>query len=113
MGGCPKEDYSQKMKYELLIRPEAEKDLKESFVWYEDKRIGLGFNFLLQFEAGLHFITRNPTVSSKKYKDVRMYLLKRFPFKLFYLVNKNQIIVLAVLHSKRRPSLLKKRARGK
>jgi plasmid stabilization system protein ParE len=29
------------MKYKVIIRPEAENDLKEIFLWYEDKRKGL------------------------------------------------------------------------
>jgi len=50
------------MKYELVIRPEAEQDLTESFAWYEDKRKGLGYDFLLQVDAGLRFIARNPEI---------------------------------------------------
>lgn len=44
------------MKYPVLIRPEAESDLEEAFSWYENKRRGLGYDFLLQVEAGLRFI---------------------------------------------------------
>jgi len=36
------------MKYRIIVRPEAENDLKEAFFWYEDKRQGLGHDFLLQ-----------------------------------------------------------------
>lgn len=32
------------MEYEIILRPEAEKDLTDAFAWYEDKRKGLGFN---------------------------------------------------------------------
>ncbi len=34
------------MKYKVVIRPETENDLKEAFSCYEDKRKGLGYNFL-------------------------------------------------------------------
>jgi len=30
------------MKYRVIVRPEAEDDLKEAYSWYEDKRTGLG-----------------------------------------------------------------------
>ncbi|NWF50541.1 MAG: type II toxin-antitoxin system RelE/ParE family toxin, partial [Ignavibacteriaceae bacterium] len=30
------------MKYRIIVRPEAEGDLSEAFLWYEDKRKGLG-----------------------------------------------------------------------
>ncbi len=35
------------MKYRAFIMPEAESDLKETFSWYEGKRVGLGYDFLL------------------------------------------------------------------
>ncbi len=41
------------MKYKAIIMPEAENDLNETFSWYEDKRVGLGYDFLLQVDAGL------------------------------------------------------------
>ena len=34
------------MNYKLIVRPEAEQDLNETFKWYEDKRKGLGYDFL-------------------------------------------------------------------
>jgi plasmid stabilization system protein ParE len=97
------------VKYRLIIRPEAEDDLKEAYSWYEDKRTGLGRDFLLQVDAGLNFIARNPTIYTIEYKETRKHLIKRFPYKIIYLVEKDQIKVLAVIHGSRRPALIKKR----
>lgn len=95
------------MKNRVIIRPEAENDLKEAFSWYEDKRKGLGYDFLLQVDAGLRFIERNPEISPPEYKGTRKHLIKRFPYKMIYLVEKERIIVLAVIHGKRNPNLTK------
>ena len=97
------------MKYKVIARPEAEDDLKEAFYWYEDKRTGLGYDFLLQVDAGINFIYRNPEIHSIEYKGTRKHLIKRFPYKIIYLVEEEKIIILAVLHGKRRPDLIKKR----
>ena len=48
------------MKHEVIIRPEAESDLADAFSWYEEKRKGLGFDFLLQVEAGLKVLEKSP-----------------------------------------------------
>lgn len=80
------------MRHRAIIRPEAENDLKEAFSWYEDKRQGLGHDFLLQVDAGLRFIERNPKISPPEYKGVRKYLIKRFPYKIIYLLEKERII---------------------
>ena len=63
------------MKYRAIIRPEAENDLKEVFSWYEDKRQGLGYDFLLQVDAGLRFIEGNPEICSPEYKGTRCWVV--------------------------------------
>ncbi|MDP2365580.1 MAG: hypothetical protein Q8M94_17660 [Ignavibacteria bacterium] len=50
------------MKYKVIIRPEAENDLKEAFLCYEEKRRGLGYEFLLHIDAGIRFVERNPSI---------------------------------------------------
>ncbi len=97
------------MKYRVIVRPEVEDDLEKAFSWYEDKRKGLGYDFLLQVDAGMRFIERNPKIYSTKYKGTRKHLIKRFPYKIIYLVEKDKIIVLAIIHGKRSPALLKER----
>jgi plasmid stabilization system protein ParE len=97
------------MKYKALLRPEVENDLKEAFLWYENKRTGLGYDFLLQVNASLGFLERNPELHRLGYKNTRKHLIKRFPYKIIYLVEKDKIIVLAVIHGKRNPNLANKR----
>lgn len=97
------------MKYSVIIRPEAETDLTAAFSWYEDKRQGLGYDFLLQVEAGLKYIERMPEAHQAGYKGTRKHLIKRFPYKIIYIINDNTLIVLAVLHGKRSEEFLKRR----
>lgn len=97
------------MEYKVLIRPEAEKDLAAAFLWYENKRRGLGHDFMLRVDAGLLFIARNPMVFAPGYKGTRNNFIKRFPYKIIYHVIENLIVVLGIIHSKRNPSLVQKR----
>jgi len=78
----------------------------------ENKRQGLGYDFLLQVDAGLRFIERNPEICPPEYRGTRKHLIKRFPYKIIYLVEKERIIVLAVIHGKRSPNLIKERIDG-
>jgi plasmid stabilization system protein ParE len=97
------------MRYKVIVRPEAEDDLKEAFSWYEDKRKGLGYDFLLQVDAGINFINRYPEIHPIEYKGTRKYVIKRFPYKIIYFIEEEKIIILAVIHGKRRPDLIKER----
>ena len=72
------------MKFSTIIRPEAESDLADAFSWYEDKRAGLGYDFILQVEAGLKFIGRSPEIHNVGYKGTRTHLIKRFPYNLHH-----------------------------
>jgi len=76
------------VKYRVIVRPEAEDDLKGAFSWYEDNRVGLGYDFLLQVNAGLNFIMRNPEIHLIEYKGTRKHIIKRFPYKIIYLIAK-------------------------
>lgn len=109
MGRRFQENSEQKVKHRTIVRPEAENDLKEAFFWYEDERSGLGYDFLLQVDAGLRFIERNPEIYPPEYKGTKKHLVKRFPYKMIYLVEKERIIVLAVIHGKRSPNVIRKR----
>lgn len=48
------------MKKTLIIRPEAEEDLKGAHNWYNAQRPGLGANFIIHLDAALSSIQQNP-----------------------------------------------------
>ncbi len=94
---------------QAVIRLEAQNDLKDAFAWYEEKRPGLGHDFLLQIEAGIRFIERNPEINPPGYQGTRKHFTRRFPYKIIYLVEKERIVVLAVIHGRRSPDLTRTR----
>ncbi|MFO0698074.1 MAG: type II toxin-antitoxin system RelE/ParE family toxin [Nitrospira sp.] len=98
------------MTYHTIIRPEAEQDLQNAFTWYQEARLGLGYDVLLQVEAGLQFIERNPDAHPSEYKGTRKHVIKRFPYKIMYRVEIDHIIILAVIHGSRNPTVSKRRA---
>ena len=92
------------MSYRLTLREEAELDIVEYFKFYEDKRIGLGHDFLLCIEEALDKLIRNPLIYRKIHKNLRRIWIRRFPYRIFYLVRDDQIIVTAVFHARKDPS---------
>ena len=93
----------------VVIRPEAESDIKDAYEWYEAQRKGLGEGFLLCIEEALSRASRNPEIYSVVYKDVRRVLIHRFPFGVFFIKGDENISVLAVLHARRNPKTWKGR----
>jgi toxin ParE1/3/4 len=68
------------MSYRLSVRPNAELQATEAYEWYEDKLAGLGGEFLLSLDACINAIERNPHLFQKRYKNIRMGMVERFPF---------------------------------
>lgn len=92
------------MNCELTLRQEAEFDIGENFDFYEGKRVGLGQDFLLCVEEALDKIQRNPLIYRKIHKDLRRIPIRRFPYRVFYLVQGQRIIVTAVFHARKDPN---------
>ena len=93
----------------VILRSEAEADLSEAFAWYEEHVSGLGSDFLLNIEAAILSIQRNPEAYPSIYKNVRRCLVRRFPFGIFYLEEESKIIILAIFHVRRVPRKWKNR----
>ena len=87
----------------ILLRPEAEAEVEEAYHWYEQRREGLGADFLLCIEEALEKISRDPEAYPVVHKDVRRTLIRRFPYGIFYIVEEQNIAVLAVFHGRRDP----------
>lgn len=85
--------------HELVIRPDAEVDLAEAYLWYENKAKRLGSEFLDSVDATLTIIEQYPNLYPEVYEHVRRALISRFPFAIFYLLDTDRIVILAILHA--------------
>ena len=97
------------MSYRLIIKPLAQEDIEESAVWYEQESTGLGHEFLQAVEEKLQVIEKNPNLFEVKYRQVYQAFLYRFPFSIHYIVEGENISVVAVLHTNRNPKTALKR----
>ena len=97
------------MNYQLIIRPEAEAELGEAFVWYEQQVVGLGSQFLLVVEAAINSIRQNPLQYPVVYKDIHRVLTRRFPYQIFFIINDKKIVIIAIFHGMRNPTIWKSR----
>lgn len=91
------------MNYSLTVRKEAESDISDTFVYYEKRRVGLGHDFLLCVEDALSKIERNSLQHKIIYKELRRIAVRRFPYRIFYFVAEDRVIVTAVFHARKDP----------
>ena len=88
---------------------EALFDVEDIVIWYEEQRIGLSYDFELCLEAGLDEISRNPDAFQKKYKNIKIRFISRFPYGIHYRFQKDEIVVIGVFHTSRSPKNWSKR----
>lgn len=98
------------MSFRLTIRPEAETDMAEQFGWYEARKKGLGYEFLAEVRTVLRQIEENPLRHAEAYRKTRRALVRRFPFKVFYLHDGQRVEVIGVIHARREPRYWQQRA---
>lgn len=88
------------MKWVLLVRPEAEQDLASARDWYDGKSGGLGGEFLDAIAAAMRELERNPEMPRLYFRNFRRLLLRRFPYKIFYQVIGERVVIFRVLHGR-------------
>lgn len=89
------------MAAELIIAPEAEQDIGEAYRWYEDRRPGLGDEFLSCVDACIQQICRMPELHAKAHEEYRRALIRRFPYAVFYEYAGGTATVYCVFHTSR------------
>ncbi len=92
------------MAVELILAPEVNQDVGEAFQWYEDRRLGLGEEFLSCVAACLHRICRRPELYAKVHQDFRRALVRRFPYAIFYEASAETVTVHAIFHTSQDPT---------
>lgn len=89
------------MSWRVILRPRAEADLSEAARWYESQRQQLGSQFLDEINRVLRLLEGAPERQPVYYRGFRRMRTHRFPYKLFYRIEGDNVIVFRVLHAKR------------
>ena len=95
----------------LCILPAAETELGDAPVFYEERREGLGSEFLAAVDEALDRIAVMPDTFPRWHpeREYQCLRLERFPFVSFYLDLQDSVEVVAIAHAKRRPGYWTKR----
>jgi toxin ParE1/3/4 len=93
----------------LIFHPDVSYEIKESYLWYQEKAEGLGVNFLDELETAYQAILELPNAWPNHSRGFKRYLLTGFPFSVIYKYTANVVYVVAVMHNSRKPGYWLKR----
>jgi len=94
------------MAHKIIISPAAYFDQYEAYEWYEKQLAGLGEEPLKELEFAYNKIAEHPEYIGfiDARKELRDYLLPRFPFLIVYRVVANTVQIITLHHAKKNPS---------
>jgi plasmid stabilization system protein ParE len=90
--------------YRIVAAPRVDLDVAATYQWYENEQPGLGLEFLNQVHTTYDQIAAGPFQYQYLRAAVRRALLRRFPYAVYFAVEGDLVIVLAVLHASRDPA---------
>ena len=98
----------------LRVHEAAENELLEGAKWYEVQQSGLGEQFVDEYQAAILRILAAPMSfarleTTRSRRNIRRCFLRRFPYFLAFELKDDEVIVLAVAHTKRRPNYFLRR----
>lgn len=89
----------------ILASAPAAEELREAVRWYETQRTGLGDEFLNAVNAAFSRINAHPEIGTVISEDgyTRRVLITAFPYQVIYRLKPDEIVIVALAHSRRRP----------
>jgi toxin ParE1/3/4 len=94
----------------LRLLPEARAEYDAAVDWYEQRQAGRGVDFIARVREAFTRIASNPRLHTAVYGDVRKAVVARYPYVVLYREESREVVVIAVFHTARNPSIWKSRA---
>ncbi|MBI3938528.1 MAG: type II toxin-antitoxin system RelE/ParE family toxin [Betaproteobacteria bacterium] len=98
------------MTLRVVFRRAARAEFDAAALWYEERQPGLGLQFVSEINRGIELAARHPERFPIKHGEIRCVQARRFPYSVFFRPESSQIVVLAVLHARRDPTIWQTRA---
>jgi mRNA-degrading endonuclease RelE of RelBE toxin-antitoxin system len=91
------------MTMQIVILEIARLEFDEAKDFHEGEQPGLGSLFEEQIKHSLNRIRQYPQAWPSERKEIRRYLVHKFPYKILYSIQDDKIVVLAFAHLHRQP----------
>lgn len=92
------------IRYAFEAESAVEADVEAAFDWFEGEEPGLGFEFLQELRAAYERIVDHPFGYEDIRSGIRRALTRRFPYAVYFSVEGETIVIVAVLSTARDPA---------
>ena len=81
----------------------AEVEYTQSLRWYAERNIEAARDFDAEFDRALGLIAAHPERYPMCDQRHRFFLMRRFPYQIIYRIQSQQVVIIAVAHTARKP----------
>ena len=93
----------------IVFRRAAKIEYEEAASWYDERRLGLGEEFIVEIEQAIAMAAATPQRYPVVTGNVRRTVARRFPFAIYFRGRNDALVVLAVFHGRRNPAVWQRR----
>jgi plasmid stabilization system protein ParE len=94
----------------VIVDDAARDDIRDAFRWYEDRKAGLGLEFVEELDAAVATIAERPGSFPVVARTARRALVRRFPYLVLFVESGEDIGIIGVFHTARDPQTWLRRA---
>ena len=87
----------------IVFLDPAEKEMLSAALYYESQATGLGEYFIAEVHRATQYIEENPESGMVIRGNIRRRLMRSFPFGILYRIESDEIVIVAVMHLRKRP----------
>ncbi|MBC7862155.1 MAG: type II toxin-antitoxin system RelE/ParE family toxin [Bacteroidia bacterium] len=77
--------------------------------WYSGKSENLHLRFLTHLEREIEKVKNSPLMFQVVRQGTRKFSVNKFPYNVYYLVEKERIVIVGLIHNKRSNAFIKKK----
>lgn len=94
----------------VAFRRAARAEFIEATAWYEAQRRNLGNEFIAEIDRCVAMAAEQPLLYAAIHKGTRRVTAERFPYSVYFHAEAQRVVVLAVFHSSRAPTIWQHRS---
>ena len=89
--------------YEIIILERVIDEITDTIDYYNKNLKGLGIEFKKEIFKIIELIQLNPYLFQVKFSRFREAVMRRFPYVIIYVIERQTVIIVSVFHVKRNP----------
>lgn len=93
----------------VKIDSAAREEFNEALDWYAKRSVGTAIGFATAIDAAIEKISVDPLRFPKTFADCQRCSVERYPYCVIFYQNGDEIVIVAIAHSKRSPGYWRRR----